>query len=355
MMPAERDVPPRQTLSPPVSGSESAQTGWVPTLPRPSAGQAHGSRGAIVAVLAAAVLFGTAGTARELGPDEASSLSVGAARIAIGTCVLWLTVLVERRRGIAAVRSPGQRRWPTILLGGAGVATYTPLFFVAVERLGVAMGTVVTIASGPFFTGAIEATVWRRPPSRVWLGGTTITALGAALLVAAGDTSGGSADLLGVAAALAAGLGYATYSVTAKSSIEAGMTSTLALAAPFTVGAVVVIVLAATRPLDWVVTGDGVVMVLYLGIFATGLAYVLFGVGLRGLTPSTTVTLVLAEPITAALLAVIVLGESIPFAGWIGIAAVVAGLWLVGRAAPAAQAIRGQQAGRSDRAARLER
>ena len=103
----------------------------MPTLPRPSAGHAHGSRGAIVAVLAAAVLFGTAGTARELGPDEASSLSVGAARIAIGTCVLWLTVLVERRRGIAAVRSPGQRRWPTILLGGAGAVLASVPYFIA--------------------------------------------------------------------------------------------------------------------------------------------------------------------------------------------------------------------------------
>ena len=308
----------------------------MPTVPRPSVGHA---RGAILAVLAAAVLFGTAGTARELGPDEASSLSVGAARIAIGTCVLWLTVLVERRRGMVAVRTPGRRRWPAILLGGAGVAIYTPLFFVAVERLGVAMGTVVTIASGPFFTGAIEAAVWRRPPSRAWLLGTTITALGAALLVVAGDTSGANADPRGIAAALAAGLGYATYSVTAKSSIDAGMTSTLALAAPFTVGAIVVIVIATSQSLAWVVTGDGALMVLYLGIFATGFAYVLFGLGLRALTPSTTVTLVLAEPITAALLAVVVLDESVPFAGWLGIAAVVVGLWLVGRdVAPAVNA-----------------
>ena len=311
----------------------------MPTLPRPSVGHAHGARGAIFAVLAAAVLFGTAGTARELGPDDASSLSVGAARIAIGTCVLWLVVLVERRRGIVAVRTPGRRRWPPILLGGAGVAIYTPLFFVAVERLGVAMGTVVTIASGPFFTGAIEAAVWRRPPSRAWLLGTTITALGAALLVVAGDTSGANADPRGIAAALAAGLGYATYSVTAKSSIDAGMTSTLALAAPFTVGAIVVIVIATSQSLAWVVTGDGALMVLYLGIFATGFAYVLFGLGLRALTPSTTVTLVLAEPITAALLAVVVLDESVPFAGWFGIAAVIVGLGVVGRdVAPAANA-----------------
>ena len=126
------------------------------------------ARRAIVAVLAAALLFGTAGTARELGPEEASALSVGAVRIAIGTAVLWLVVLVRRSGATdgAQLRGGGSRRRVLVLLGGAGVAAYTPLFFVAVERVGVALGTVVTIASGPFFTGAIEATVVRRPPSQ---------------------------------------------------------------------------------------------------------------------------------------------------------------------------------------------
>ncbi len=63
-----------------------------------------GAQGAIVAVLAAAVLFGTAGTARELGPDDASSLSVGATRIAIGTAVLWIVVGAERARSAAPAR-----------------------------------------------------------------------------------------------------------------------------------------------------------------------------------------------------------------------------------------------------------
>ncbi|MDX2379245.1 MAG: EamA family transporter [Acidimicrobiia bacterium] len=291
------------------------------------------ARGAIVAVLGAAVLFGTSGTARELGPDDASALAVGAVRISIGTVVLWLMVLGERARGGAQVRvlGGGTRRWSLILLGAAGVAVYTPLFFVAVDRVGVALGTVVTIASGPFFTGAIEATLLRRPPSRVWLVGTSITALGAALLVSSGDGAGGQADALGIAAALASGLGYAVYSVTAKASIEDGLSSTLALAAPFTVGAAVVVALASTQSFAWLATAQGVVMALYLGIFATGFAYVLFGLGLRRLTPSTTVTLVLAEPITASLLAVIVLDEMIAVVGWVGITVVVAGLWLVGR------------------------
>lgn len=285
------------------------------------------------AVLGAAVLFGTAGTARELGPDDASSISVGAARILIGTVVLWTVVLLERRRrhdGGSAIRPRAQ----LVLLGGAGVALYTPMFFVAVDRVGVAVGTIATIASGPFFAGAIEGVVWRRPPSSVWLFGTVVTVVGAGLLVVAADSPKGSLDLGGLAAALAAGLGYAVYSITAKRSIDGGMSSTTALAAPFTVGAVVVALLATSSGADWMASSDGMAMALYLGVFATGIAYVLFGIGLRRLTSSTAVTLVLAEPVTAALLASLVLSERIPLLGWFGIGLVAAGLWVVGNDEP---------------------
>jgi drug/metabolite transporter, DME family len=63
-------------------------------------------------------------------------------------------------------------------------------------------------------------------------------------------------------------------------------------------------------------TREGLAMALYLGVVATGVAYVLFGFGLRRLPSATAVTLVLAEPLTAALLAAVVLDESIPWIGW---------------------------------------
>jgi DME family drug/metabolite transporter len=121
--------------------------------------------------------------------------------------------------------------------------------------------------------------------------------------------------------------------VTAKTTMSAGVAPTLALAVPFTVGVIVVAVLAAREPLGWVVTLDGAFMALHLGVAATGVAYLLFGYGLHRLTSATTVTLVLAEPLTATLLATVVLDESIAPLGWIGVALVLLGLLVVGRSA----------------------
>ena len=64
--------------------------------------------------------------------------------------------MVRARQSVQPMRA---NRW-VILLGGLGVAIYTPMFFEAVERTGVAVGTIVGVGSGPFFAGALEW-VWR--------------------------------------------------------------------------------------------------------------------------------------------------------------------------------------------------
>jgi drug/metabolite transporter, DME family len=290
-------------------------------------------RAAVAAVVGAAVLFGTSGTARELGPESASAVTVGAARITIGSMVLWAVVVANRRRELLPTAALLRSLRPLLTVGGLGVAIYTPLFFVAVDRTGVAVGTVVAIASGPFFAAGLDWRFRRIRPTVTWLRGTVVTVVGVGVLIAAVDSGGSAIDLVGVAAALAAGLGYATYSVTSKATMERGLGSTAALAIPFAIGVVVVLALSIPESASWLATRAGLVMALYLGVVATGLAYVLFGFGLRRLTSATAVTLVLAEPLTAALLAAVVLDESIPAIGWVGVVVVLVGLVLVGRSA----------------------
>ncbi|MFN2190465.1 MAG: EamA family transporter, partial [Candidatus Promineifilaceae bacterium] len=56
------------------------------------------------------------------------------------------------------------------------------------------------------------------------------------------------------------------------------------------------------------------------------LAYILFGRGLAAVSVSTTMTLTLAEPLTAAMLGIIVLGEELSPAATIGAVLILAGL-----------------------------
>lgn len=279
---------------------------------------------AALAVIGAAVLFGSTGTAQELGPESATPLGVGTIRIAIGAVALWC----------AARRRP---RWSTVRLhahlvaiGAIGVAAYQPGFFTGTERLGVALGTVVALGSGPIFVGLIEWLAGNPPGSR-WTVATTLALGGGAMLVFAGD-SGSSFSVIGLAGALAAGLGYALYAVATKRLIIAGIDSTEASAWQFSLGATALLPLLVTQPLDWLGSASGVVMALHLGVLCTGLAYVLYGWGLRLLDTSTATTLTLAEPVTAGVLAVVVLDERLLWFGWCGAVLVVTGLLVVGSA-----------------------
>ncbi len=72
-------------------------------------------------------------------------------------------------------------------------------------------------------------------------------------------------------------------------------------------------------------------MALHLGCATIGIAYTLYGWGLRHLTAPAVVTLTLAEPLTAALLGTLVLGERLGPLNWCGAALVAAGLLIAAR------------------------
>ncbi|HEY5663839.1 MAG TPA: EamA family transporter [Ilumatobacter sp.] len=276
---------------------------------------------AVAAVVGAAVLFGSTGTAQALGPASATPLGVGAVRIAVGAVALWL---LTGRPSRSALRG---RRLP-IAIGAIGVAVYQPGFFTGTERLGVALGTIVALGSGPLFAGLIESVTGSRPPAR-WAVATLLAVAGGSLLVFSGS-AGADFSLIGLAGSLAAGLGYALYAVVTRRLIVDGLGSTEASAWQFSIGALLLLPFLAFEPLGWLRTGDGVLMALHLGLLCTAAAYVLYGWGLRVLDSSTATTLTLAEPATAALLAIAVLDERLRWFGWAGASLVVVGLVVVG-------------------------
>ena len=71
--------------------------------------------------------------------------------------------------------------------------------------------------------------------------------------------------------------------------------------------------------ISWLADPGNVGIIVYLGLATTSVAYVLYGWGLRKIPASSALTLSLAEPTTAALLGVVVVGEILGFTSWIGI------------------------------------
>jgi DME family drug/metabolite transporter len=274
-------------------------------------------------VLLAAVCFGTTGTAQALGP-AASPVAVGAARIVLGGALL-----VAIARGVG-VRIPRVDR--TVLVIAVGVCVYQLSFFAAVKLTGVAVGTVVAIGSGPAAAGVLGRLVNGERLTGRWALATLCAAAGVLLL--AGD-GGGTVDPAGVGLAIAAGLGYATCTVLSRRLIVAGAAPEGVMAAGFGGAAVLLVPVLAIAGPGFLATPGGLGLALYLGAIPTALAYVLFARGLRSLTSGETATIVLVEPVTAAALGVVALGEQASVTAGIGAALVLAGLAVL--AVPAAR------------------
>src|SRR4051812_10487464 len=269
-----------------------------------------------VLVLMSALCFATTGTAQALGPDAAPA-AVGAARVAVGGALLVLIAwrLVPR----------ASRPWSgtAVLAGAAGVAGYQLTFFAAVADTGVAVGTVVALGSGPVFAGVLARGVHHEPLTRRGTVATSLAVAGVAVLGGAGGGAGGSAPR--VLLALGAGLSYAVYTVAAKGLLTSGHAPEAVMARLFGLGGLALLpVLALSDPGDLASPG-GVALAVYLGAVPTALAYVLFARGLRHLPAGEVATLTLAEPLTAAALGAIVLGERPGAIALVGFALVLAG------------------------------
>ncbi len=253
-------------------------------------------------VLLAAVCFGTTGTAQALGPGGLAPAGVGAARILVGGGLLVAVALVTHGLQMLA-RLP---RRP-VVAAAVAVAVYQLAFFAAVADTGVAVGTIVALGSAPAMAGAIEWAVEGRAPARSWAMATALACAGVALLAMAGADA--SISPLGVTLALVAGASYASYTLAAKRMLSAGHAPETVMAGAFGLGAVALLPVLAFTGAGWLAQPGGAALALFLGIVPTAGAYLLFARGLRRLSAAETATLTLAEPLTAALLGVIVLSE----------------------------------------------
>ena len=280
----------------------------------------------VLQVLAAALLFGTTGTSQALGPAGTTPLGVGAIRLVIGGAglVAVLPRVGGNRRD--ALRLLGTR-WG--LLAGVMTACYQVFFFAGVAKAGVALGTLVTIGSGPVFSGLLSWLLLRERPGRVFVVATALAVLGLGLLTLDG-AEGPAVDTVGLALSLLSGVGYAIYTVAAKRLMTKGHASANVMTAAFGLGGLLLLPVLLTQPLAWLVTPSGIAMALWLGLATTTLAYVLFGRGLVHLSVGPVTTLVLAEPVVATLLGVVVLGERLSPAGWAGCVLVVLALLVQG-------------------------
>lgn len=285
----------------------------------------------VLATIGAAALFATSATSRAVSGVQADSVAVAAARLFIGALgLVAISAIAGRYANLRALW-----RQPLVWLMGLGVAAYQALFFVGTGLTGVAIGTLASLALGPLFAGLLAWGMGGKAPSAVWWASTAVAIAGLVTLSAGSLGDGADINLLGVLAAVGAGLAYAVYTVLGTR-LAGSWQATDVLAASFLVGAALLVPLAAGK-LAPLATPAGIGLALWLGLVATTLAYIGFGMGIARLTAGTVATLNLAEPVIATILGVFVVGESL-----VGTALVGSGLIALALGVLAVQTVRGK-------------
>lgn len=288
----------------------------------------------MIAILAAAMLFGTTGTSQALGPSGTTPLSIGVMRMVIGGTGLALLAFLLAARHARRSDGPraafGIRPLSLMVLTGLCLALYQPLFFLGTERNGVAVGTVVALGSAPILAGLLEWALTRRMPSATWMAATALATAGVVLLGFGGSAGGtGGTDGIGLLGSLGAGASFAVIANAQRRLLDAGWDPFTVVGAMGASSAAVSVLAVPFVDLAWMQTPAGLVMALWLGLATISVAYVLFTWGLSGLTAATAATLTLGEPLTAAVLGIVVLDERLSILAIIGLAVLGAGLALL--------------------------
>ncbi|MEV8350782.1 EamA family transporter [Streptomyces niveus] len=278
-------------------------------------------------LVVAGVAWGTAGAAASLvyRVSDIGPLSLSFWRC-VGGLVLLLGALALRRRRAAttfvqkSAVEPRRRRLIRVLGTGIGLAVFQSAYFAAVEETGLAVATVVTLGAGPVLIalGAM-LTMGER------LGGSGLFAVvgalaGLAVLVLGGD--GATVRPLGIAYAVLAAAGYAAITLLTRwlgqDGGKADALSTTAWA--FAVAALCVVPLAGAEGLLPHTSEPAQVLwlLLYVAAVPTALAYALYFAGAAVVRAATVSVIMLLEPVSAAVIAVALLGERLTAATVVG-------------------------------------
>jgi DME family drug/metabolite transporter len=240
-----------------------------------------------------------------------------------GTTALWLLVLFSKNKK----RYTKQDIVP-ILIAGTGAALFFPLFILAFQLTGVGVAAVVSIGVAPIFVGLIAWIALKQPPGKQWALGTLVAVTG---VVALNWPSGNNTvNVLGIGFALAAAFGY-SLQATGMGMISRHHTPFQCVAPMFTIGTLFQAPLSYGK--DFSFLQDPVLLVgaLYGGIVTVALAYAFFIYGIARIGAATAVTVGLMEPLTASILGLVLLGETVSAIGIVGSVLILTGLVVVSR------------------------
>nr|WP_206313364.1 EamA family transporter [Streptomyces coryli] len=305
------------------------------------------ARGLLYLIVAGAA-WGTSGAAASLVYDSSDlgPIALSFYRYLGGLALLLAVRKVGARkrqeRAAAAADEPRRRRAVRLTVTGLGMALFWTAYFGAVDVTGLAVGTVVTLGTGPVLIAFGARLFLGERLGRGGLAAVGCALAGLAVLVLGGDAA--SVKPLGILLALLSAAGYASITLLTRRMGRAGGTDALQTTLwSFVIGALALTPFAVAEGLlpHAADLGRVIVLLMYVSAVPTALGYALYFAGAAVVRSTTVSVIMLIEPVSAAAIAVGLLGERLTAAMLAGtvllLAAVTALAFAEARTAAAAR------------------
>lgn len=278
-------------------------------------------------IVGAALLWSTSFVGTKLAYATFPPITLGACRFVVASAVL--AAALAFKQGFAM---PSRGDLLLIALSGAlGITLYFTM-----ENIGVSMtsaaNAALIVASYPAITTLLELAVYKIRPSKGRVIGIVLAVLGVSVLSGSGQGgTGGGSPVLGNVILIATGIVWAFYSFVVVKCINKYPALTFSFHQTLA-GTLLFLPLALIERDEWrAPTPGSLAVLLYLGIFCSVFAFILYNVGLRRVTPGASMSLMNLVPVFGVLFSALLLDESVTSWQIGGGIVVVAGVFLSAR------------------------
>ena len=285
--------------------------------------QKQSNVGSYFSIIGALIIWSSSFVAIKVAYETFPPITLGVARFIVATLILGALTLLPKNR----MRLERKDILTVALSGLMGITMYAVLQNIAVQWTSASSATLI-IAAYPVITLLLETLIYKTKLNTLKIIGILIAIGGVVVLSYTKADARGEGELLGSILLIVAGVAWAFYNFLTKKVVNSYPSITL-LFYQTLFGTIFMLPMALFERSQWAVpTVMTFAMMLFLGVFCSVIAFLLYNIGLRKL-PATSVTSMLnLVPIFGVFFSWILLNESVPLRKFIGGAIVIFGVML---------------------------
>ena len=243
------------------------------------------------------------------------AFAIGFYRLALAAPALMVLNWKHGGREVEKGRGGGTLN---LVIVGVFMAVSHVSYYQAISYMGVSVAALVTCSTMPIMVAFISWISGFETMTRRLALALVLAVSGVVFLLGGPEYGHGlRTSYLGGGLALGASLFLALATLTGKRALV-GHAPMFSATLTTSAAALVLLPLAGYKGLSWSFGIQGWCLLIYMGIFPTALAYTLYFSGLKVVRATVASVLTLAEPLTAVLLARLLLGERLAWTGWVG-------------------------------------